>query len=895
MKPNRILSSIVLLLIFSNFAFSQSSWQWLNPKPESNIYCNLNFFDNNRGVAGSTGGTVLITTDGGNFWEKSLVKGESIVRDIAFVDSNTLVGVIYTSNNVGSIIISDNQGVSWKTFNYNAKSHSYLGMKFVNSSTGFLLTFGGSILKTNDQCVSWSTYPDRYDFTYYSEIVFADNLTGFINTQSGVLKTINGGNTWTRLKDAPGGLTSIYYNGDNLYGVNNSNCYISSNFGSNWAGKELTFTSNTSSKIRAYGDMLFLFFDNVIYKSIDNGTSWTSVLVENEYEASFIDGEFINGNLILAGNGLYSFIPQSGVFQSLLPGIRNKINAGKTVNLNTSFAVGNKGLLLKTADGGNTWNKINLNTKADLTSISIKGNTIHIAGDSGVYFYSNNQGNTWVKTYLTFQSRNNKIHSIDFLNELTGIISAGSGQLKTTTDGGRTWIDKSVSQANGVFKYVNNNLITGVSDAFYKSINNGNTWSSFSVDNNNNRKFYDISFLNENIGYVCSDSGVVYKTTNGGQSWNKKIVDDVTQTKLNKVLFINSKTGFCAGDNGRFYVSTTAGESWILQPLYTASNLIDIESISWKACMIYGENGLIMKNDNVTNEESVSIAGKVLRSDSTPVTTGGYVKALHYDYVSGITILFDSTNINPDGTYLLSDVRADSSYIVAYPNSEIVHDFIPTYYPSSIMWMQAVILYPSTNIENIDIKVHSLLSTSGSSSITGNVFYTFLSNPVSEVTIAAKLNNNFVTMGYSTTQGTYNLSQLSSGNYKVYFDKLGYKNDSIYVSLTKHQNLTVNINLNNAITSLTGSIVPDKYNLYQNYPNPFNPSTKIEFDLPEHSFVKLVVYDILGREISVLINKELTRGKYAYSWNAINTPSGIYFCKLQTQDYSAIKKMLLLK
>ncbi|HEX2788283.1 MAG TPA: YCF48-related protein [Ignavibacteria bacterium] len=895
MKPNRILSSAVLLLIFSNFAFSQSGWQWLNPKPESNVYCNLNFFDGMKGVAGSSGGTVLLTTDGGLTWKKSLVKIESAIKDVSFIDSNLIVAVTYSSNNIGSILLSDNLGQNWKTFSNNLKSQNYLGMKFINSWTGFILSSSGSILKTNDRCQSWNTYPERYDFNYNSEIIFADNATGFINTQSGVLKTTNSGNTWSKLKNAPGGLTSIYYNGDNLYAVSNNNCYVSSNFGHNWASKELSFTSNISSKIRAYGDMLFLFFNNVIYKSIDNGTSWTSVLVENEYEASFVDGEFINDKLILAGNSLYSFIPQSGAFQPLLPGIRNNIKAGKSVNVNTSFAVGNKGLLMKTIDGGTTWNKINLNTKANLSSIVIKGNHIHIAGDSGVYIYSNDLGSTWTKSRLIFQSRNNNIHSINFLNELSGIICAEGGQLKTTTDGGRIWFDKSASQVNGIFKYINNNLIAGVSDLFYKSSNNGNNWVSFPMDNG--RNFYDINFLNENIGFIASDSGTIYKTTNGGLSWNKKIVDNnnTPNIKLNKIVFVNAQTGYCAGNNGRFYYTKTGGESWVQQMFYSASNISDIEILNWRACMIYGDNGLVMKNENVTDAESISISGKVFYKDNGKPVTSGHVKALNFDYNSGITTLFDSSNISSDGSYFLANVRADSSYIVAYPNSELVHDFIPTYYPSSIMWMQAVLLYPTTNLENINIDAHRIVATEGSASITGNVFYTFLSNPVPDVTIAAKLNNSFSKMDYSTVQGTYTLNQLSSGNYKIYFDKLGYKNDSIYVSLTQHQNVTVNINLNNAITSLTGTLVPTEYMLYQNYPNPFNPVTKIEFDLPELSFVKLAVYDILGREVSVLINKELTRGKYAYSWNAINTPSGIYFCRMQTEGYSSVKKMLLLK
>ena len=89
--------------------------------------------------------------------------------------------------------------------------------------------------------------------------------------------------------------------------------------------------------------------------------------------------------------------------------------------------------------------------------------------------------------------------------------------------------------------------------------------------------------------------------------------------------------------------------------------------------------------------------------------------------------------------------------------------------------------------------------------------------------------------------------------------------------------------------------VPDNYALHQNYPNPFNPTTKIKFELPKSSFVKLIVYDILGREITKLINDKLTAGSYETEWNASTYPSGIYFYKIATNDFSDVKKMILIK
>lgn len=887
-------SIIFFLMTFLSPAFSQNEWQWLNPKPESNIYSTVNFYDNMRGIAGSTGGTILITSDGGATWSKSLVKSESVVKDAIFIDSNRIIVLVYNSKNAGSILMSRDLGTNWKILNHVSRVQDYTKIKFLNPNTGFIISTSGSVMKTTDKCLTWSIFPQRFHFSNNSEIVFTDDLIGFINTQSGVLKTTDCGNSWSILKNSPGNLTSLHCSGDILHAVSDNNYYTSSNFGNNWLSKGFSFSTNISSKIRAYNNMLFLFFSNVIYKSVDDGISWMPVINEDESQINFLDGEFLKGKLILSGNGLYSYEPQSGIFQPLLPGIRNNVTAGKSVSSDISFAVGKNGLVMKTVNRGKTWEKIELNTKANFSSISIKGNNIHIAGDSGVYFYSSNLGLSWTKRYLFFPSGNNNINSLNFLNESVGIAAGNNGQLKITTNGGGKWYDKNVSSGTGIFKYVNSNFLIGVSNSFYKSSDNGNTWKNYPIEN---RNFNDISFINEKIGFVVSDSGIIYKTVNGGINWNKHIVDNynTSNIKLNKILFLNSYTGYCIGNEGRFYYSTTGGESWTRQILNTSSDIKDIESISWKACMLYGDNGLVMKNDNITNAAITTISGKVVYKDSLNPVVSGYVKAVNYDYVSGITMVFDSTSINSDGTYILRNVRVDSSYIVAYPNSEIVNDFIPTYYPSAIMWMQATLLYTTTNLENIDIAAHRIASTNGSSSISGNVFFSLISNPVSSVTIAAKLNDSFAQMDYSTSGGAYTLNNLSPGNYKIYFDKLGYRNDSLAVSLIPHQNVVVNINLNNNITNLTNGTVPTDYMLYQNYPNPFNPATKIEFDIPKSSFVKLIIYDVLGREISVLLNKELTRGKYSYSWNAHNTPSGIYFCRLQTESYSAIKKMLLIK
>ncbi|MFC2093505.1 T9SS type A sorting domain-containing protein [Bacteroidota bacterium] len=91
------------------------------------------------------------------------------------------------------------------------------------------------------------------------------------------------------------------------------------------------------------------------------------------------------------------------------------------------------------------------------------------------------------------------------------------------------------------------------------------------------------------------------------------------------------------------------------------------------------------------------------------------------------------------------------------------------------------------------------------------------------------------------------------------------------------------------------SVIPKEYKLYQNYPNPFNPKSKIKMQIAKFSNVKLIVYDMLGREVAVLVNGELKPGTYEVEWDGTGNPSGIYFYKIESGTFSDIKRMVLIK
>ncbi|MFQ5454562.1 MAG: T9SS type A sorting domain-containing protein, partial [Candidatus Zixiibacteriota bacterium] len=94
--------------------------------------------------------------------------------------------------------------------------------------------------------------------------------------------------------------------------------------------------------------------------------------------------------------------------------------------------------------------------------------------------------------------------------------------------------------------------------------------------------------------------------------------------------------------------------------------------------------------------------------------------------------------------------------------------------------------------------------------------------------------------------------------------------------------------------------LPESFTLGQNYPNPFNPSTTISFNLPEKTSVNLSIYNILGQAVAILKNETLPSGQHKVEWNSNNmngqpVTSGVYFYRLETDSFSDVKKMLLLR
>ena len=146
-------------------------------------------------------------------------------------------------------------------------------------------------------------------------------------------------------------------------------------------------------------------------------------------------------------------------------------------------------------------------------------------------------------------------------------------------------------------------------------------------------------------------------------------------------------------------------------------------------------------------------------------------------------------------------------------------------------------------------------------------------------------NGTVVDVNNSTGNNPFTLTAPGPGSYTV---NAGFKNPNP----RRWDSVTVDINLTDIGEHHSN---PTEYRLYDNYPNPFNPSTTIRYSIPEASFTSIKIYDVLGNEVSSLVNETKSAGTYAVEFNANDLSSGIYYYALQAGSFNETRKMILLR
>ena len=274
------------------------------------------------------------------------------------------------------------------------------------------------------------------------------------------------------------------------------------------------------------------------------------------------------------------------------------------------FIVGLHGLVLKSTDGGDSWEEINFSFDQRLDQVQIiNTDTIYIAGQYNL-IKSTNGGVNWAS--LNFP--NESVNSIFFVDGLTGHAACDDGLIFKTIDGGESWYATENNSSNLDFEqlYFYNKDMGFVGFAYsslYKTMDGGESWSKSSGLGD---PFLSMYFVNENVGYAGLEDGALYKTNDGGDSWTwaSFLHARFTSSNVNSLYFFNEDSGFAIGQRGRIVKTSDGGTSWSDYAL-TYENIKEIDFpvsetgyvLSWNEIYKTTNSGLSWENLNAPLED----------------------------------------------------------------------------------------------------------------------------------------------------------------------------------------------------------------------------------------------------------------------------------------------------
>jgi photosystem II stability/assembly factor-like uncharacterized protein len=381
-----------------------------------------------------------------------------------------------------------------------------------------------------------------------------------------------------------------------------------------------------------------------------------------------------------------------------------------------------------------------------------------------------------------------------------------------------------------------------------------------------------VFFINAQTGFIASNSldfpffrgGEIIRTTNGGQNWNRVLLDSNLRPK--NIHFTDNNTGYVVGGSyssmGYFFKTTNTGQNWSQLGDSVNTHLFNIQFVSPSTAFAGGTSGVLKTTDTGNTWERVlSYSGSI-----------GYHCQVYFinqntGFLAGDTAdIYKTTNSGMN--WSLYDLPYIQFYDIKFINDN-----------TGYICGDSGTYYKTTNQGALWSKVNI--------GITQNLFSMFFPNP---------------TIGYMT--GERNIYK-STNRGDTWFTAFDFQSDTLFSSYFVDVNTGYTCGDNGRVyKTTTGGVIginpisteiPNDFSLSQNYPNPFNPTTNIKFALPKASFVRLAVYDMLGREVEALVNEHLTAGTYMVDWNAAKFSSGIYLYKLTANDFNMVKKMSLIK
>jgi len=401
---------------------------------------------------------------------------------------------------------------------------------FINEQTGWIVGNEGIILKTTDGGESWY-FQNSGTNLYLEACAFSDELNGWAVGESGlIICTRDGGESW--IQQSIG--TTITLNHvcfiDSLKGWavgKNSTVMITTDGGETWEKKNIA-SGNTFIHVHFLNDSLGWAVGDyaTIIKTIDGGLNWTVHKKITGSDELLTSVYFINDSIGWVTGGWH----------------------------------GDCRVLMKTTDGGETWNSQNSQHESDLTDIFFINDTLGWSvGFEGTILFTNDGGTTW-NWQMNFPS--SSLNSVHFTTNLNGW-AVGVFTLIHTSDGGVTWEYIDDMEGNDIF-FINEQKgwVVHGGEGIYFTDDYGKTWElQYSGPG-----YYSIHFINENCGWTFGskwDSTYALCTKNGGKTWEKLF--EMSDYNLICFCFVDSLHGWMTGSNGVIMNTIDGGFTWKIQ------------------------------------------------------------------------------------------------------------------------------------------------------------------------------------------------------------------------------------------------------------------------------------------------------------------------------------------
>jgi len=400
-----------------------------------------------------------------------------------------------------------------------------------------------------------------------------------------------------------------------------------------------------------------------------------------------------------------------------------------------------------------------------------------------------------------------------------------------------------------------------------------NGWQRIPLTYNNNLS--DIQFVNEYTGYIAVGRnlapGAVYKTVDGGLSWSLVFL---TSKPMKSLYFSSANTGTVVGQRTNLRRTYTGGITWYwFAPLIGYNSINAVHFIGDKTGWVAGDSGYVFRTDDYgANWTNISPNLKDITWSDI------YFMNLNTGIAAG------ESNLHSP---IMRTTNAGNSWVE-------ITGFNGSWKRISFCNEQTGFIAGTANFTGLFKTTNGGLNwfVSGNAGEYNDVYCVN-----EDITYAVGVNGTI----HKSTDGGDEWVELNSGIneslYGVYFTNAltGWVCGNNGVILKTTTGGINPIGIHN-----TGMEIPDKFSLEQNYPNPFNPNTNFRFSIPpvgngRDRSVKIIIYDILGNEITTLVNEKLNPGTYEVTWDASDYPSRTYFYRLQAGDYTETKKMVLLK